>query len=57
MRYIKSDYVEIKEVKLGSNTFYQIGIDDWNILVGLGGLLEILSKTKEIINHRIMEDE
>ena len=28
MKYIKEDHVEIKEVKIAGNTFYQVGIDD-----------------------------
>ena len=51
MKYIKEDHVEIKEVKFAGNTFYQVGIDDWNITVGLGGLVEIMKKSKEIIDN------
>lgn len=53
MKYIKGDHVEIKEVKFAGNTFYQVGTDEWNITVGLGGLVELMNKSKELVDKHM----
>lgn len=49
LKYIKQEFVIIKPVEFFGNTYYQIGADDWNIVVGLGGLVEIANQANKII--------
>ena len=49
MRYINQDHIEIKPVEYAGYDYYQIGIDEWNIIVGLGGLLNIANQANKII--------
>ena len=51
MKYIKQEVVCIKPVEFFGNTYYQIGADDWNIVVGLGGLVEIANQANKIIKE------
>ena len=51
MKYIKQEAVCIKLVKFFENDYYQIGVDDWNIAVGLGGLVEITNQANKIIKE------
>lgn len=52
MKYIKQDYIEIKLIECTGHDYYQIGIDKWNIVVGLGGLVNIANQANKIIeNH------
>ena len=51
MKYIKQEAVYIKPVKFFENDYYQIGVDDWNIVVGLGGLVEITNQANKIIKE------
>lgn len=53
MRYINQDYIGIKPIKFSGNEYYQIGIDDWNITVGLGGLIKIANETNRIIQDYV----
>lgn len=55
LKYIKQEFVIIKPVEFFGNTYYQIGADDWNIVVGLGGLVEIANQANKIIAKRIDE--
>lgn len=57
LKYIKQDSVTVKPIEFTGNTYYQIGIDDWNIIVGLGGLVEIAKQADIIIQNRIKELE
>ena len=41
MKYIKEDCIKIKPVECAGHNYYQIGTDAWNIVVGLGGLIDI----------------
>ena len=51
MKYIKQEAVYIKPVEFFGNTYYQIGADDWNIVVRLGGLVEIANQANKIIKE------
>ena len=51
MKYIKQEAVCIKHVKFFENDYYQIGVDDWNIVIGLGGLVEITNQANKIIKE------
>lgn len=51
MKYIKSDYVKIEEIEFCGNTYYKIGSDDCNIVVGLGGLMELMKQSKNMIDE------
>ena len=51
MKYIKQEAVCVKSVKFFGNDYYQIGVDDWNIVVGLGGLVEITNQANKIIKE------
>ena len=51
MKYIKQEAVCIKPIEFSSNEYYQIGIDNWNIIVGLGGLVEIVNQANKIIKE------
>lgn len=53
LKYIKQEFVTIKPVEFFDNTYYQIGADDWNIVVGLGGLVEIAKQANEIIKEHM----
>lgn len=55
LKYIKQEFTIIKPVEFFGNTYYQIGADDWNIIVGLGGLVEIANQTNKIIKDYIDE--
>ena len=57
MKYIKQGYVAIKPFEYFGNTYYQIGTDDWNIVVGLGGLVVIMGQAQLIVKNRIKELE
>lgn len=49
LKYIKQEFATIKSIEFFGNTYYQIGTDDWNIVVGLGGLVEIANQANKII--------
>ena len=51
MKYIKQEAVYIKPIKFFGNDYYQIGVDGWNIVVGLGGLVEITNQANKIIKE------
>lgn len=51
LKYIKQDSTTIKPVEFFENTYYQIGTDDWNIVIGLGGLIEIANQANKIIKE------
>lgn len=51
LRYIKQESIAIKPIKFFGNTYYQIGADDWNIVVGLGGLVKITNQANKIIKE------
>ena len=51
MKYIKQEAICIKPVKFFGNNYYQIGVDGWNIVVGLGGLVEITNQANKIIKE------
>lgn len=53
MRYINQDYIEIKPIKCAGNEFYQVGTDDWNITVGLGGLIKIANEANRSIQDYV----
>ena len=55
MKYIKQDFATIKPIEFSGNTYYQIGADDWNIVVGLGGLVEIANRANAIITNYMSE--
>ena len=55
MKYIKQDFATIKPIEFSGNTYYQIGTDDWNIVVGLGGLAEIANRANAIITNYMNE--
>lgn len=57
MKYINQDNVEIKPIECAGHDYYQIGIDDWNIIVGLGGLVNIANQANKIIENYINELE
>lgn len=49
MRYITQDYIEIKPIECAGYDYYQIGTDEWNIVVGLGGLVNVANQANKII--------
>ena len=49
LKYLKQDFTTIEPIEFFGNTYYQIGADDWNIVVGLGGLVEIVNQANKII--------
>lgn len=49
MRYITQDYIEIKTIECAGHDCYQIGTDEWNIVVELGGLVNIANQANKII--------
>lgn len=49
MKYIKEDHIEIKSIECAGHDYYQIGTDEWNIVVGLGGLVNIANQANKII--------
>ena len=51
MKYIKQEAICIKPVKFFGNNYYQIGADGWNIVVWLGGLVEITNQANKIIKE------
>lgn len=53
MRYVNEDYIKIKPVECAGIEFYQIGADDWNITVGLGGLIKISNEAKRLIKEYV----
>lgn len=53
LKYIKQEFVTIKPVEFFDNTYYQIGADDWNIVVGLGGMVEIANQANKIIKEHM----
>ena len=57
MKYIKQGYADVKPFEYFGNTYYRIGTDDWNIVVGLGGLAEIMGQAQLIVKNRIKEFE
>lgn len=52
MKIIKGECIEIKSV---NDIYYQVGIDDWNIVVGLGGLIYLKDLCEKIITERLKE--
>lgn len=57
MKYIKQGYAAVKPFEYFGNTYYQIGTEDWNIVVGLGGLVEIMGQAQLIVRHRMEKSE
>lgn len=57
MKYIKQDAVAIRPIEFYGNEYYQIGTDDWNIVVGLGGLIEIMTKVNKIYTDKLNEED
>lgn len=53
MRYITQDYIEIKPIECAGHDYYQIGTDEWNIIVGLGGLVNVKNQANKIIEDYI----
>lgn len=53
MKYINQDCIEIKPIECAGHDYYQIGIDEWNIIVGLGGLVNIANQANKIIENYI----
>lgn len=51
MKYINQDCIEIKPIECAGHEYYQIGIDEWNIIVGLGGLVNITTQANKIIEN------
>ena len=51
MTYIKQDTTRTKPTKSSGNSYHQIGVDGWNIVVGLGGLVEITNQANKIIKE------
>lgn len=51
LRYIKQESIAIKPIEFSGNSYYRIGIDDWNIVVGLGGLVKITNQANKIIKE------
>ena len=59
MKYINQDYIEIKPIECTGHDYYQIGIDEWNIVVGLGGLIKIANQANKIVEdymHKLEKD-
>lgn len=55
MKYIKQEAIYIKPIEFSGISYYQIGIKGWNIVVGLGGLVEITNQANKIIKEYIDE--
>ena len=55
MKYIKQEAVYIKPIEFSGNSYYQIGVKDWNIVIGLGGLVKIANQANKIIKEYIDE--
>lgn len=55
MKYIKQDFATIKPIEFSGNTYYQIGTDNWNIVVGFGGLVEIANQANAVITNYMNE--
>nr|DAH36367.1 MAG TPA: hypothetical protein [Caudoviricetes sp.] len=53
MKYINQDSIEIKPIECAGHDYYQIGIDKWNIVVGLGGLVKIANEANRIIQEYV----
>ena len=53
MKYIKEDCIKINLVECAGHNYYQIGTDAWNIVVGLGGLIDIRNQSNKIIENYI----
>nr|DAM83560.1 MAG TPA: hypothetical protein [Caudoviricetes sp.] len=53
MKYITQDHIEIKPIECAGYDYYQIGIDEWNIVVGLGGLVNVKNQADKIIENYI----
>lgn len=53
MKYINQDHVEIKLIEYAGYDYYQIGTDEWNIVVGLGGLVNMANQANKIIENYI----
>ena len=53
MKYIKEDCIKINPVEYAGHNYYQIGTDAWNIVVGLGGLIDIRNQSNKIIENYI----
>lgn len=49
MRYITQDYIEIKPIECAGCEYYQIDTDAWNIVVGFGGLVNMVNQANKII--------
>lgn len=41
MKYTNQDYIEIKPIECAGYDYYQIDTDAWNIVVGIGELVNI----------------
>lgn len=57
MRYIKQDYIKINPIECAGHDYYQIGTDAWNIIVGLGGLVNMINQANKIIENYISKLE
>lgn len=55
LKCLKQEFVTINPVEFFGDTYYQIGANDWNIVIGLGGLVEIANQANKIIAKRIDE--
>ena len=53
MKYIKEDHIEIKSIECAGHDYYQIGTDEWSIVVGLGGLVNMVNQANKIIENYI----
>ena len=53
MKYITQDYIEIKPNVLGVTIIKIVGTDEWNIIVGLGGLVNVKNQANKIIENYI----
>ena len=53
MKYINQDSIKIKPIACAGYEYYQIGIDEWNIVVGLGGLVNMANQSNKIIENYI----
>lgn len=53
MKYIKQEAIYIKPIEFFGNYYYQIGTDNWNIVVGLGALVKITNQANKIIKEYI----
>ena len=53
LKYLKQEFATIEPVEFFENTYYRIGADDWNIVVGLGGLVKITNQANKIIKEHM----